>query len=357
MNALIHWMIKYKVVHLLLWIIVSFFFLGIDYDESSSLVSQLLSTMVATGLSVPACYFAANQLTPRFLYQKKIRKFMGKLVLLIALNTVITYLIAMSIYHLLTGLPMFRSFTYVRYICCVIFYYNVMLISVSCVAKIIADRYNMEQRLVEVEKERMSTELNFLRSQINPHFLFNIMNTIYFQIDKGNTQARASVEKLSEMLRYQLYECTTDKIEIAKETEYIKNYISMQSLRMEKGTDIQLAMDDSLSGFFIAPLLLLPIIENAFKHISNDREAVKNKIHISMQHQSNEALLVQVRNTFDTTAKEQHLLQSGGLGMQNLQRRLALIYPRRHEFSVQKKGNIFETNLKIIYHDPLPGSR
>ncbi len=357
MTVLIQWMIKYKVLHVVLWVVVSFFFMGIDYDDSASFVSQLLSTMVATSLSVPACYFAAYRLTPRFLYKKQIGKFVGALLLLITLNTIFSYLITLSVYHLLTGLPMFRSVKYVRYICFVIFYYNVMLISISCVAKIIADRYNMEQRLLEVEKERISTELNFLRSQINPHFLFNIMNTIYFQIDKGNTQARASVEKLSEMLRYQLYECTTDKIDIAKETDYIQNYITMQSLRMEQGTDIQLAMDDTLSGFFIAPLLLLPVIENAFKHISNDRDAAKNKIHISMRHHDNEALLVNVCNTFDTAAKEQHLLQSGGLGMQNLQRRLALIYPGRHEFSVQKKDNIFETILKITYHDPLPGSR
>ena len=76
-----------------------------------------------------------------------------------------------------------------------------------------------------------------------------------------------------------------------------------------------------------------------------------------MRHEHNAALLVNVCNTFDTAAKEQHLMQSGGLGMQNLQRRLALIYPGRHEFSVHKNGNIFETMLKIAYHDPLPGSR
>jgi len=100
--------------------------------------------------------------------------------------------------------------------------------------KILIDRFRIEKRLHEVEKEKITTELNFLRSQINPHFLFNVINTIYFQIDKRNAEARASVEKLSEMLRYQLYECTTDKIEIKKEVDYIKNYVAVQTLRMEK---------------------------------------------------------------------------------------------------------------------------
>jgi two-component system LytT family sensor kinase len=168
----------------------------------------------------------------------------------------------------------------------------------------------------------ISTELNFLRSQVNPHFLFNVMNTIYFQIDKGNIQARASVEKLSEMLRYQLYECISDKIEIGKELEYIKNYVAMQSLRMEKGTDIKLCIDDNLSGFFIAPLLLLPIIENAFKHISNFKNPEENKIHISLQNENEREFSVQVTNTFDKSINTKHLLNSGGLGMQNLKRRL-----------------------------------
>ncbi len=83
------------------------------------------------------------------------------------------------------------------------------------------------------------------------------------------------------MLRYQLYECTTDKIDVAKEIEYIKNYVSMQTLRMEKGTDVKLCVDEKLSGFFIAPLLLLPIIENALKHISNCKDPSENKIYIS----------------------------------------------------------------------------
>src|SRR6202012_4620037 len=140
------------------------------------------------------------------------------------------------------------------------------------IIKIIADRYFMEQRLLEIEKEKVSTELNFLRSQVNPHFLFNVMNTIYFQIEKTNTDARLSIEKFSEMLRYQLYECTTDKIQIQKELLYIQNYVSIQTLRMEKGSDINLFIDTEMENFLIAPLLILPIVENAFKHVSNFKD-------------------------------------------------------------------------------------
>lgn len=317
------------------------------YDTSTAIFPQWVGNLLVTGLAVPVCYYAAKTLTPRYLYKKRIGKFVGFILVLAFINSIITYLIALFIYHLLTGHPMFRSANYVIAISFGILLANIILISISCIVKIIRDRFYMEQQLLEVEKEKIATELNFLRSQINPHFLFNVMNTIYFQVDKENVQARGSVEKLSEMLRYQLYECTTDKIDIAKEIEYIKNYVAMQSLRMEKGTDITLLIAENLSGFFIAPLLLLPVIENAFKHISNFKNPVENKIHISLQNEKDRYFAVRVSNTFDTSAPVNHLLNSGGLGMQNLKRRLHLLYPNRHEFSINEKDKLFETTIKI----------
>lgn len=344
-------MIKYKVLHVFIFLVVAFFLMGIDYDVSTPFLPQYLGTVVALSLSIPACYLAAYELIPIYLYQKKIKSFVLYALALVIVNTAVTYIIALFIYHLLTGLPMFRSATYALFIASVIFYYDVMLISISCAVKIIADRFNMEQRLLEVEKENIKTELNFLRSQVNPHFLFNVMNTIYFQIHKENIQARASVETLSEMLRYQLYECTTDKIDIAKEVEYIKNYVAMQSLRMEKGTDIKFCIDENLSGFFIAPLLLLPIIENAFKHISNYKNSTQNRIHISLKHRNGNEFFIHVLNSYDQTTKANHLLQSGGLGIQNLKRRLGLLYPENNELSIKQQDDIYETTLKIKYDD------
>jgi len=216
--------------------------------------------------------------------------------------------------------------------------------------KIITDLYFMEQRLLQIEKEKVSTELNFLRSQVNPHFLFNVMNTIYFQIDKTNADARLSIEKFSEMLRYQLYECTTDKIQIQKELHYIKNYVAIQTLRMEKDSDINLTIGE-MDDFLIAPLLILPIVENAFKHVSNFKEAGKNKIHFTVKNEDKNTFIVESINTYDQSDGQKHLLQSGGLGMQNLKRRLELLYPGRHELNIEKKENTYQTILKLQYND------
>lgn len=217
--------------------------------------------------------------------------------------------------------------------------------------KIMIDSFRLRKRLFEVEKEKITTELNFLRSQINPHFLFNLINTIYFQIDKNNKDARASVEKLSEMLRYQLYECTTDKIEIKKELDYIKNYVAVQTLRMEKGSDVQLQIDDKIDNFKIAPLLILPIVENAFKHVSNFKEVSQNKIHIVLTRNDTKNFIVETINTYDKTNGVNFLMQSGGLGVQNLRRRLELLYPNQHELTVDQLNGLYITTLKIKYDD------
>jgi len=206
----------------------------------------------------------------------------------------------------------------------------------------------MEQQMIEIEKEKIGTELNFLRGQINPHFLFNIMNTIYFQIDKANTEARLSVEKFSEMLRYQLYECTTDKIQVSKELNYIKNYIAIQTLRMEKESDIRLLIQEPEHEFWIAPFLILPVIENAFKHVSSFKDPERNKIHITLKAIA-DTFFIEVINSYEGDQGTKHILQSGGLGIQNLKRRLELLYPGKHEMAIENNGGIYKTTLNLKY--------
>jgi LytS/YehU family sensor histidine kinase len=209
----------------------------------------------------------------------------------------------------------------------------------------------MEEQLHEVENEKISTELAFLRAQINPHFLFNVLNTIYFQIQKENSEARSSVEKLSEMLRYQLYECTTDKIDIAKELTYIENYVTVQKLRMEAGTDLQLKLPPDIGSFKIAPLLILPLVENAFKHISNYKNPSQNKLFISIYIEQDFQFVVNVVNTYNSSNGTELLQNSSGLGLKNLERRLALLYPGKHSITRKRNEDTYETTLKIQYHD------
>ena len=322
-------------IYLLLWIILTFFLLYLIYDYKTPFLQQFIATLVVTGFTAFPAYLSSRVLVPKLLYKKLIGKFIGGLLLIALANTVLTYFVGGAIYYELSGKSIFE---------------NMAVIQAGAI-QIIIDRFGMEEQLHEVENEKISTELAFLRAQINPHFLFNVLNTIYFQIQKENKEARSSVEKLSEMLRYQLYECNTDKIDISKELAYIENYVTVQQLRMEAGTDLQLRISEDIGTFKIAPLLILPLVENAFKHISNFKNPSQNKLYIAIFIDQDSQFVADVVNTYNSSDGTELMQNSSGLGLKNLERRLALLYPGRHSISRKRDGNTYETTLKIQYHD------
>lgn len=339
-------------LHVVMWCITAASTFLTYYVPHDSLVAQICNAaMVAIGSTIPF-YTTAYFLIPRYLYKKRYFLFILLMGLLIIVSGILIMIMVRTVDHYFdpTKSIIAKDPAALRYTINV-FMWTAMIASFGAGGlKIMSDSFKLRRKLLEVENEKISTELNFLRSQINPHFLFNAMNTIYFQIDKKNTTARESVEKLSEMLRYQLYDCTTDQIEISQELEYIRNYVAIQSLRLEKGSDIQLNICDNIGGFKIAPLLILPIVENAFKHISHFKDPSLNKVNISLCSKDHN-FIVNASNTYDQVNGVKHLINSGGLGVQNLRRRLELLYPNRYELDVQQHENTFHTILKVKYYD------
>jgi two-component system LytT family sensor kinase len=207
-----------------------------------------------------------------------------------------------------------------------IFTWTVCLIA----GKMILDKLKFQRYVETVEKEKVINELNFLRVQNNPHFLFNSLNSIYFQIDKKNKDARETLMCLSEMLRYQLYECSAEKIGIDKELDYLKNYIELQKIRLNKNYNIIFNVGPNVCGFTIPPLLILPLIENAFKYVSHFIDKVNEiKIYMSLD---NNSFQCTIHNTIEKMPKMSDASE-GGIGLKNLQRRLELLYPNRHEIT------------------------
>ena len=296
--------LKYKLLHIIMWLLVGLSTFLAYYDNSAPLIPQISNAAMVILASLLPFYTTAHFLIPRFLYKKKYLIFIGLLAALIVVSGFFMLLSVRTVDHFFdTTKPIIQEDPARLRFDINIFVWTCLIAAVVAAGlKITIDSFRLRKKLLETEKEKISTELNFLRSQINPHFLFNVMNTIYFQIDKENIQARASVEKLSEMLRYQLYDCTTDKIEILKEIDFIKNYVSIQTLRMEKGSDIQLYTTGHMNGYKIPPLLILPIVENAFKHVSHFKDSSLNKIHILLQQQEHD-FVIEVSNSFDSDRK------------------------------------------------------
>ncbi|HNP97695.1 MAG TPA: histidine kinase, partial [Bacteroidia bacterium] len=196
----------------------------------------------------------------------------------------------------------------------------------------------------DLEKEKISAELGFLKAQINPHFLFNSLNNILFQIDKSNKDARETLLKFSEMLRYQLYECSSDYIEIEKELHYIKNYIEIQMLRKTDRYKCTFTVSDSVKNFSLAPLLLTPFIENAFKYISNHSNG-KNEISISMDYKEGEFSFHICNDKDQSTVIEIH--ENKGIGLANVRRRLDLLYPDKHSLEIRNESGQFSVAMKM----------
>jgi len=338
-------------IHILLWIILTIFLLYFILDPKAPLLQQFVASLLVTGLTVLPAYFSSKVLVPKLLYHKLIGKFIGALLLAALINTIITYIIVGGLYFELSGKSIFRNTSIIAYLFSFFFIINCIVIIVSSAIQIIVDRFSMEEQLHEVENEKVRTELAFLRTQINPHFLFNVLNTIYFQIHKENSEARNSIEKLSEMLRYQLYECTSDMIDISRELAYIENYVAVQQLRMEAGTDLQFKLPGDIGSFKIAPLLILPLVENAFKHLSNFKDPSQNKLHITIYTEYDSQFVVTVINTYYSLDHTALLEKSNGLGLKNLERRLVLLYPGKHSITRKHYENIYETTLKIQYCD------
>jgi len=218
------------------------------------------------------------------------------------------------------------------------------LVIAGLAIKLVTDYFRMQKRLVEIAKEKAETELNFLKSQINPHFLFNSLNSVYFLIDKNNMEARQALHTFSDMLRYQLYEVKGEKIPIEKEIGYLKDYIGLQKLRIEN-CSVQFNVDEGMKSFFIEPLLLIPFVENSFKHLSHYINGKKNEIQIDLSKQNGEVRF-QIRNT--TEGRQVHeFSDAGGIGLNNVKRRLELLYPQKHELNMAEEQGWYDVQLKI----------
>jgi sensor histidine kinase YesM len=219
-----------------------------------------------------------------------------------------------------------------------------LLVSTGAAVKLLVNYFVSEKKINEILREKSDNELRFLRSQVNPHFVFNTLNSIYFQIDKSNRDARETVLQFSEILRYQLYECNADKLPVEKEMSFLSDYVRLQQKRKDGGYQVQFNCDEAVRNFLIAPLLLIPLVENAFKHISHFTDK-PNEIEIKASREENRFCFT-VWNTKEAGAKSNEP-DYGGIGLHNVSRRLQLLYPGKHELQVTQSPASFFVKLII----------
>lgn len=198
-------------------------------------------------------------------------------------------------------------------------------------------------KLQQVEKEKLSIELDSLKTQVNPHFLFNSLNSIYSLALNKSGQTAETVLELSNLLRYMLYEVAEEKVDLGKEVEMMENYIELQKLRADDSTRVNFEIKGRLEGRKIAPLLLFPLIENAFKH---GVKGVSDSAYIHIQLNLEKGIEFRIVNN---KGKVDDMEQGkyGGIGLENVRRRLELIYPKSHELDITESEHFFEVKLKL----------
>lgn len=209
--------------------------------------------------------------------------------------------------------------------------------------KVINEWLLSEQRTKEIANEKLKAELSFLKAQINPHFLFNTLNNIYALASSQSEQTAAAVMKLSSIMRYVLTEAKNDLVPLEREILFTSHYIELQKMRLTDKTRIDFEINGDPLGKQIAPLLLLPFIENAFKYGISTRECSPIRIQLDIRDKS---LYFSICNHkhFNTTLRT---ADNTGIGINNTRRRLDLLYPDKYELAIHDRSNEFIVNLNI----------
>lgn len=204
--------------------------------------------------------------------------------------------------------------------------------------------YEEKQRVKDLIQEKMSAELELLKSQVHPHFIFNTLNNIYSVALKSSPDTAKLIAHLSAFLSYNLYDSKQNFVHLTSELLYIKNYIELQRSRFSERIDVSVNIYDDISGVTIAPLLLLPLIENSFKHgIANSIGQGWIRIDVSKQ---NDKLSIKIENSRDASEKKEPPV-TGGIGLSNVKTRLELIYPGKHDFCVIEEEYTYLVIIKI----------
>ena len=210
---------------------------------------------------------------------------------------------------------------------------------------IVNDWLESQREKKELKSQTLQSELKFLKSQINPHFLFNTLNSLYALTLKKSDLAPEIVLKLSEMMRYMLYECNEREVSLSKEINYLKNYLELEKIRQGKKMNINFQITGEVSNQKIAPLMFIPFIENSFKHgISN--QISNGYVNILLEIEGNEVYMT-IENSKAASLPSPTGKRSGGIGLKNVRRRLNLLYPERYKLAIEEDPNTYTVKLEI----------
>ncbi|WP_147415895.1 sensor histidine kinase [Ulvibacterium marinum] len=333
--------------HLLFWIVFVVLWSMHDLNYHRDFLANLQTNVFAFVPYAVLVYFNLYGLTPRFLLRRKIGAYLVLLVLSIVITTLVSskylyfYFSTVNVY--IPTAQFFSSFEGRIAIITEI----ILSLGLSMTLFLIDQWYRKERVLRETEQKRLEMELSLLKNQINPHFLFNSLNSIYIMLGKNLSDGKNMLLQFSELLSYQLYETGKKRISLKVEFENLENYIHIEGIRHKDLVKVTHNFPKNCGDLVISPMLLLPLIENAFKHGQSSQGYA---IAIDSEVTSNGVLKFYVENTI-ANSKKQKPGHARGIGLANVRRRLELIYPNKHSFVTRQLDSKFTVQLEIQLHE------
>lgn len=283
-------------------------------------------------------YLNAYVLTPRFFYHRRYLIFTG----IVALVFGVVLLIHLLLFDYVFYLPHF-SFKGATGFLLPAF---LLTIAVSTTFRFVADKTIADQRAQERQEENLKTELSFLRSQINPHFIFNILNNLVALEQMKSPELGPTILKLSSLMQYMLYDTDEERVALSKEVEYLQSFIDLQKQRFGAKVLVNVGLDVPPGGYEIEPMLLIPFVENAFKHGVGMIERPCIEVNLRVQEG---VLYFAVRNRYNPASSEIKD-KSSGIGLGNVSRRLDLLYGKQHVLLVSRGEGWFTISLQLNLH-------
>jgi len=333
--------------HLAFWVayILFFFFQYRFFQENFDPTPALGSLSITAIIDIVAAYFTVYFLLPKFLFKRRYLWF----AVLFTVSAAVAIIMQRALMHYIT-VPLFYPEMAVKYgsfwhINPFYSFFNIYtVVSLFATIKLMKYWYKNQQLRNELENKNKASELALLKTQINPHFLFNTLNNIDTLISTDQEKASDAVIKLSDIMRFVLYEAKSDSIALEKEIEYLENYISLQQLRLKNPFFVSFEKDTNCNHKTIAPMLFIPFVENAFKH--GQKNVVAPGIEITLDCKEGN-INFEVVNRCDKSVI-QNKDTASGIGLENVKKRLQLLYPNRHKLEIDDRNGLFKVKLSLV---------
>jgi two-component system, LytTR family, sensor kinase len=348
-----NWFVRYRLYHIPFWLVYNYLLWVVTIGNPIKALHDIfylpftVKYLVYVFAQALAVYFNLYYLMPRYLEKSRFVLY----TLLELLTCISTALLITPVYYLTAWLAHSNIETLFGEKACLFTFFSGALIAtlasttMAMSIKLTKNWIQTKRHQQLLEKEKLETELNFLRYQFNPHFLFNTINSIFFLIHKNPDVAAASLAKFSELLRYQLYECNDERIPLSQEINYLENFIGLEKLRQnnDQRVTLDIRRQDN-EGSMIAPFMLMTFVENAFKHVSRHTDK-PNWIAISLA-TTDHLLKFSIANSVAPFSSGE-VVHYGGIGLKNVQRRLDLLYPGQYALAINDDGQTFEVLLEL----------